>query len=180
VAMNRRSRPPNAARNTAGIWLAVLLALAALASQLYDRFQVTPGVTGTFAGAVHVIDGDSIRINGREMRLQGIDAPEGRQTCQRNGEDWRCGEAAAEALRRLTSAGNVTCEVAKSDQYDRGLATCRADGRNLNEAMVEDGFAVAYGRYETAEARAKAAGRGIWASQFERPRDWRRRNNIGG
>jgi hypothetical protein len=44
---------------------------------------------------------------------------------------------------------------------------------DINRAMVESGYAVAYRKYSTdfvdAEERAKAARRGIWASTFELP-----------
>jgi endonuclease YncB( thermonuclease family) len=159
--------------------LVAMLALLALAAELYQRFRGARGVGGEVAGIAQVIDGDSMRVGGRELRLKGIDAPEGRQTCERGGETWRCGEAAAEALRRMTRGARVNCAIEEIDRFERGLATCRVDGRDLNEAMVRDGFALAYGRYESEESAARAAKRGLWASKFERPRDWRRRNGVG-
>jgi endonuclease YncB( thermonuclease family) len=45
--------------------------------------------------------------------------------------------------------------------------------------MVEEGFAVAFGAYQSEEAAARSARRGIWASEFERPQEWRRRNMPG-
>jgi endonuclease YncB( thermonuclease family) len=44
--------------------------------------------------------------------------------------------------------------------------------------MVAEGLAVAFGAYKSEEAQARSARRGLWASEFERPQDWRRRNNT--
>ncbi|MGD2006456.1 MAG: hypothetical protein PVJ90_04390, partial [Pseudomonadales bacterium] len=51
----------------------------------------------TVRGRAQIIDGDSIRVQGVEIRLHGIDAPEGRQLCQdAQGRDYRCGDVARE------------------------------------------------------------------------------------
>mgnify|MGYP006275379597 CR=1 FL=1 len=55
------------------------------------------------AGIASVIDGDTIQIHGRRIRLFGIDAPESQQFCFRpNGEPWRCGQQASFALAELS------------------------------------------------------------------------------
>ena len=46
-------------------------------------------------GVPHIIDGDSIRIADVEIRLRRIDAPEGKQTCRYQGNDWACGQPLA-------------------------------------------------------------------------------------
>ncbi len=64
------------------------------------------------------------------------------------------------------------------DQYGRVTAVCTADGMDLNAAMVDSGFAVAYRQHSLAyvpnEERAKAAKKGLWAGTFEMPSDYRR------
>jgi endonuclease YncB( thermonuclease family) len=74
----------------------------------------------------------------------------------------------------LLSRGIVTCEIGKVDRYGRGLALCRQGETDINATLVREGHAVAYGGYRAEEAQAKAAGRGIWALQFDLPETWRR------
>ena len=47
------------------------------------------------AGVASVIDGDTIEVHGQRIRLHGIDAPESRQLCRRDGKPWQCGKDAA-------------------------------------------------------------------------------------
>jgi endonuclease YncB( thermonuclease family) len=121
-----------------------------------------------------VVDGDTLVLDGREVRLSGIDAPEYRQSCERSGKAWPCGQEAAEALRRLIGTGKVRCTGGRDDKYGRLLARCVA-GEDLGARLVRDGFAIAYGDYEIEEAAARSARRGVWAGTFERPADFRAR-----
>lgn len=128
-------------------------------------------------GYPRLIDGDSFRMDGHEVRLQGIDAPEGRQICKRDGKDWSCGEASREKFSQLIRDKPVVCEVKGRDKHLRLLAYCSVGGELLNRRMVEEGFAVSFGReYHAEERRAKDSKRGLWASEFERPQDWRRKH----
>ncbi|HEV7259595.1 MAG TPA: thermonuclease family protein [Bosea sp. (in: a-proteobacteria)] len=137
--------------------------------------QYRLGPARTLIGAARAIDGDSLRLAGEELRLQGLDAPEFRQNCtDRAGRSVDCGRASRRALEALLSQGIVTCEIGKVDRYGRGLAQCRQGETDINATLVREGHAVAYGGYRAEEAQAKAAGRGIWALQFERPETWRR------
>jgi endonuclease YncB( thermonuclease family) len=127
------------------------------------------------AGAAHAIDGDSLVVGGREMRLKGMDAPESRQTCEIDGRSVPCGRQATIALRRWLARGPVTCTGNEIDRYRRLLVVCRVQGQDIGQDMVRQGIAVDYGGYAGEEAEARKAGRGIWAGEFERPEAWRRR-----
>ena len=122
------------------------------------------------------VDGDSLRLDGQEIRLKGIDAPELHQNCTISGRAVACGRESHAALRRLVTGDLTTCVGSERDRYGRLLAHCRVRGVDLGAALVRDGRAVAFGAYEREEAEAKARYAGIWAGEFERPRDWRARH----
>lgn len=124
-------------------------------------------------GVPMVRDGDSLSLNGERIRLRGIDAPELDQICRRAEETYACGREARKVLQDLVGTHRVTCSGTETDKYGRLLATCEAAGVELNRAMVESGWAVAYGSYVANELAARSAGRGLWQGEFDRPQDWR-------
>ena len=132
------------------------------------------------SGAVRVGDGDSLDIGSTRIRLHGIDAVELAQHCKDSaGADYACGEDAKRTLEDLVRGKTVRCDERHGvDQYGRIAAVCTADGVNLNAAMVDAGFALAYRQHSLAyvpnEERAKAAKTGLWAGTFEQPSDYRR------
>lgn len=132
----------------------------------------------SLSGVATAGDGDSLTVAGRKVRLLGIDAPELDQTCSKEGQIWPCGQTAKEHLASLIAGQTVSCQGQGVDQFRRILAVCNAGGENLNETMVEYGWAVAFRRYSDAyvmaESRAKAHGLGIWSSQFIPPSEYRR------
>lgn len=147
--------------------LAILLGLT-VAVAWFDRMDTVKP-----AGLATVNDGDSITLGPERIRLRGIDAPEFDQVCTRGGASYDCGRQSRQRLQALVAGKKVSCEGWERDRYDRLLAICVADGIDLNRSQVESGWAVAYGGYGDAEARAKAARNGIWAGEFDRPHDWR-------
>lgn len=155
--------------------IVVALGLVGLLAIAGAVLQYRLGPARTLVGVARAIDGDSLRLAGEELRLQGLDAPEARQTCSdAAGRPVDCGRASRRALEILLSRGLVTCEIGKIDRYGRGLAQCRQGETDINATLVREGHAVAYGAYRAEEAQAQAAGRGLWALQFERPETWRR------
>ena len=150
------------------------------------RRQVTPEVhspnsPNMLEGVAKVIDGDTIEIAGNEIRLHGIDALEGRQRCRRtDGTTWACGREAARALRGMIAGGRVSCRVYERDRHRRLVATCYANGVDLNGWMVSQGHALAYRRYSRRyvgeEQSARTARKGMHAGEYEPPWIWRRRN----
>jgi len=91
---------------------------------------------------VGITDGDTVRalIEGQEMdiRLHGIDAPEGGQAF---------GKAAQQALKQIITGRQISIKVLDRDRYGRLVALVFADGANVNEAMVSSGYAWTYPQY---------------------------------
>ena len=124
-------------------------------------------------GAAEVHDGDTLTVAGERIRLYAIDAPELNQTCEdRAGATYACGRLAKRHLDRL-ARGPLRCEEIERDRYDRSVAICWADGRDLGAEMVSAGWARAYLsyslRYASAEQAAQNARRGMWDGTFEAP-----------
>lgn len=129
------------------------------------------------ASGIRVVDGDSIMAGGREIRLSGIDAPEYFQTCyDAGGKEYACGKKARRALEKLVGK-DLSCKRAARDKYGRDVSVCFSRGVNINEKMVEIGWAVAYKRYTDeyngAEKLAKKNKRGIWQGRFMKPELYR-------
>jgi endonuclease YncB( thermonuclease family) len=136
-----------------------------------------PALAQTLSGRGEVVDGDSLSVGGISVRLFGIDAPEGKQTCDRNGGKWACGEESASQLRALVGTKRLDCRRLVTDTYGRTVAVCWIDELELNQAMVAGGWATAFRKYSDVyvadETRAKSAGLGIWSSTFELPETYR-------
>ncbi len=139
-----------------------------------------PAQAETLSGQARVVDGDTLAVAGERIRLNGIDAPETRQTCTRDGRPWVCGKAATQAMRKLIGRHAVRCEVSGRDKYGRAIATCFADGLNLQQQLVRQGLALAYRKYSTRyvpdEDAARTEGRGLWSGEFSAPWNWRKQN----
>ena len=101
--------------------------------------------TADLTGRASVIDGDTIEVHGQRIRLHGIDAPEGGQTCDdATGKPYRCGQVAALALADKIGTGTVSCEQRDVDRYGRIVAVCRLDDLDLNAWLVTEGLAIDY------------------------------------
>lgn len=128
-----------------------------------------------FAQAATAIDGDTLKIGGRSVRIHGIDAPEMKQRCG----DWPAGDLAQEALAALVTGRTVRCEGRGNDRYGRMLASCKVDGLDLGAEMVRSGMALAFVRYSQdyvgQEAEAKAVRRGMHGYACELPWEYRAR-----
>ena len=182
----RLFRPARSPRSLRGPALALVAALIAAALSGLglpsDLMGSAPREQdwSALAPEVRVVDGDTLRLGDRTLRLAAVDAPERGQGCtDPQGRWFDCGAAAAEALSRLIDGRSVVCVVRGRDRFGRGLGVCRAGGADLNAGLVRAGWALAYPddpAMLALEAEARRAARGLWAGGFQRPEEWRRRN----
>jgi len=131
----------------------------------------SPCLAGMIIGHASVIDGDTIEIGGKSIRLFGIDAPGESQTCtDASGRLYRCGQWAARVLDYRISGNVVYCDPQDSDRPGHAVAICRAWGEDLSAWMVGLGWALAdrevSTRYVPAENLARARRAGMWAGEF--------------
>ena len=133
---------------------------------------------------VRVVDGDTIILNNMRIRLQGIDAPELKQTCYNieTMQSYKCGEVAKEYLISLIDKKEVSCSDEGIDKYGRRLSYCYVAGNNINLEMVRAGNAIAYIKYDLRFVKEEMQARwnkvGIWASKFERPGSFRKNKKF--
>jgi len=136
-------------------------------------------VPRTVSGKVRVIDGDTIQIRGKRIRLHGIDAPERKQKClDADGNSYPCGKQATLFLLNTIQSAAVSCTINDVDRYKRLIGVCRLGGKDINETLVESGWAIAFERYSkdyvSIEAKARSRKIGIWQGTFVPPWKWRK------
>ena len=140
---------------------------------------VAPAMADDITGHPRIHDADTIFFGTQEVRLDGIDAPEPRQTCQdATGKSYPCGQSAIAALVGEIGNASIRCSGTQHDSHHRLLVTCFKDSENLNGWLVAHGWAVAFRSlstgYVSQEDQARAAKLGMWAGTFDQPREWRK------
>lgn len=132
----------------------------------------------TFSGrVVSIADGDTLTIldaqhQQHKIRLQGIDAPESRQSF---------GKVSKHNLSSLVAGRDVTIEYLKFDRYGRAVGKVLVGGVDANLEQVRAGLAWVYTDYEgeltssdrdlyrAAEQQARSLHVGLWAENNPLP-----------
>ncbi len=158
------------------------IAFSMMLSSLIACSTTTPDVTQLRGIANKVHDGDSIHLTptGQSrivVRLAGIDAPELQQ---------RFGSDARDYLRSMILNKSVDAHCHKTDRYERLLCVIYQDGADINLAMVSEGLAWHYKKfqneqtatqrrqYATAEHQARKQRLGLWRDRAPKaPWDYR-------
>ena len=139
------------------------------------------------AGNAFVVDGDTIKINGENIRFSGIDAPESyykgkEQICFKDKEKIACGKLSKDFLIKKIDNQKVVCKIqAKPDRYKRNIGECFIKDKSLSRILVKNGYAFDYPRYSKRkfakdQTHAKNNKLGLWNMKFEFPWDFRKKN----
>ena len=127
---------------------------------------------------LRVVDGDTIHLNGEKIRFTGIDTPELKQTCLKEGSKDPCGVTAKQILIDKIGNNNVECISEGIDKYKRTLAECFVNNESLSSYLVRSGYAFAYRRYSKKfvqdEDYARINKIGMWSMDFDYPWDYRK------
>ena len=148
-------------RRRAGLTPALVLALAGCGSQ-------APGPTSAVVS--NVVDGDTIDLDsGERIRYLLVDTPES------TGGATDCfGQNAKQFNTDLVLGKTIELgyDVEPTDRFGRLLAWITVDGQDVNRLLVERGYACTLYippngadrriEFETLQAQAEAAGRGMW------------------
>ena len=129
---------------------------------------------------IKIVDGDTIHLNGEKIRFTGIDTPELKQTCLKEGVKDPCGVIAKQILINKIGNNDVDCISEGKDQYKRTLAECFVNNESLSSYLVRNGYAFAYRRYSKKfvadEDFARINKIGMWSMEFDYPWNYRKKN----
>ena len=167
-----------------GLWrtlsIALILSVMLVAAWFYGAWADQRQPVAIKGQIIYAIDGDSFAAGNRKLRLDGIDAPELKQTCfDGQNVEWRCGRVARAALEKLLLEPGLSCIAEAQDRYARSVATCRsATTLDIATAQVSEGMAVTHEfngmrDYGKEEDNARNQKRGIWRGVFDKPDQWR-------
>lgn len=173
----------------------IIVCIGAFFSLLFDStksVKIKPNVPVAethpdqqYQGLAQVTDGDSIKVEGNNTRLVGIDAPELKQECfNAKKEKYACGVVSKEFLFNLAHNKKVVCYYSGKDVYQRFLSECFIEGEeiSINEKIIANGMAVVYSfsshnqKLEDLEQKAKINKIGIWQGAFQLPKDYRKQH----
>ena len=129
---------------------------------------------------LRVVDGDTIDLNGEKIRFTGIDTPELKQTCIKDGVENPCGITAKQILINKIKNNTIECISEGRDQYKRTLAECFVNNESLSSYLIRSGYGFAYRKYSKKfikeEDYARVNKIGMWSMEFDYPWDYRKKN----
>jgi endonuclease YncB( thermonuclease family) len=118
--------------------LVIFLCIPLIFLFVVDSFPITRSFKGK---CEKVIDGDTVVVDGRVIRLGGIDAPEISQYSY-DGEP--IGKWSKNFLQKMIEGKVVKVTYEKKGRYKRYIGTIWFQNININHLMLKMGFAMSY------------------------------------
>lgn len=148
---------------------------------------VLPILAGAIAGAARAEDvqgaatarsGAVVTVDGKDIRIYGIDVPPPGQKCRTRWQrEYDCAAKSKEAMEFLVNGKQAVCKTKGIDPEKRPVGMCRVGGRDIAAVMVAYGWALAYRtlspEYIGDESWAQSHRRGLWAGTVQAPWQWR-------
>ena len=134
----------------------LIMIIICLAVFIFTYNDVKSEEIKEITGFAKIIDGDTIKISNKKIRLHGIDAPEKKQTCKKPyitisifsfTKSYFCGQVSTNKLTKKINNQIIKCKIKNVDRYNRLIGECYKRNENLNSWLVSNGYAVAYRKY---------------------------------
>ena len=138
-------------------------------------------------GLAKIIDGDTVHINSKKIRLEGIDAPEIKQQCKKDflkisayigfnfTKDYSCGVVSKNKLIEKINNTEINCISTSKDRYKRYIATCYKE--KINQLINDRLIAKKEKAFEKADAiRDELLKMGIEIKDTETGTDWNQKS----
>ncbi|WP_244639885.1 thermonuclease family protein [Devosia pacifica] len=113
-------------------------ALLALPAQAIEKCR--PGQPNT-ADKTCVVDGDTLWLNGENIRLKDFDTPEPMTNICGGAQEKALAEQASNRLVELLNGYEWTIETGGTGNYGRTLGTIRIGGRDVGDILISEGLA---------------------------------------
>jgi endonuclease YncB( thermonuclease family) len=135
----------------------------------------------TIEGPAKVVDGQTLTVAGRTMRLHGVLAPPKDLICHtKHDKPYKCGWLAVKALVDMVMGQRLKCTLAPApgDVNDPPSAICYVGPFLINHQLLLTGRVVAVASagadYKRAENGARSLNEGLWKGRFPPPSEWKR------
>lgn len=88
-----------------------------------------------------VVDGDTVWLDGVNLRLQSYDTPEPYDDVCGGASEIALAKRASARLLQLLNANAFAVQTSGEDRYGRTLATIRIGGRDVGDILIDEGLA---------------------------------------
>ncbi|WP_084619848.1 thermonuclease family protein [Devosia chinhatensis] len=110
---------------------------AVVASEMRVQFRMY----GSGQRHTCVVDGDTVWLDGMNLRLQAYDTPEPYNDICGGAQEVALANRASARLLDLLNSNSFSVETFGTDRYDRTLATIRIGGTDVGDILISEGLA---------------------------------------